>query len=95
MKNKKNRLLTNSFIEISLQTHTRKATPMTNLRISATVSASSKKQLREAGKQGGLKGVALERFCSSAGHAVEYSVDPRTGEAKPVRIDGAFVLHTE
>lgn len=65
-----------------------------NLRITTTVEA-SKKRLQAAGKSGGLKGVALERFCSCAGHVIEYSVDPRTGEAKPVRIDGAFVLHTE
>ena len=65
-----------------------------NLRITTKVEA-SKKQLQLAGKQGGLKGAALERFCASAGHAIEYSVDPTTGIAKPIRIDEAFVLHAD
>lgn len=67
---------------------------MTNVRIQVEVKC-AKTALREAGQRQGLRGVALTRFSQPATHVVEYSVDPVTGEHRPVGFDGHPVIRID
>ena len=43
----------------------------------------------DAGEKAGLQGEALKMFSYAAyEHKIEYEVDPETGDARPVKIDG-------